>query len=590
MSSLKVGRLLLGPPQSWAEQLSDPVASQGGVAIAAQRTAPQFQVALATWAADGSPDTLAARLTLRRQLRALLNNSALKLGGFLYVVYSDDPEQDGWYVPDQGQLSDLQSPVGLATGLWALSEPWYKSGAQRTHREARQVWAKDLRTNAYERDRLGWILSTDFSGLPALALTVLPNGATQASVSVSGAVIAGAPLPAGRDGGACQIVQGLSDLTVVGFERPESALNLSDVIAYDRRGQITAPSAGPDTSWEEFCGADYPYNWQTAGQPNDCPVLDNGLVRIRYDASAGNPGFRVEVWSGSAYVEQGKVTVQRIGDSTGYCNTWVSAGLAEYTPDRAVMRVVLSNSADAYSRELIYITLQRGRLGARFEVYPALKAAGAQADALITYTPNGPDSNDSICFEPSITQPPAAATDQIWASAASTFTSAAGTFSSSTSNYVSLLRCQGGASTVGPYQVNLSVVQQATSFAGASDSSAYGSAQNAVKIRSNSGMGYLQVGITFTSTQADQVQSGTITSWTSTQASKYRVFGYGGATPVFTDYGEYTGSAVSTGSSTRVEAFQTQDRTRAGAIWGGARDQAQAALYDSRTLGALVAR
>ena len=125
----------------------------------------------------------------------------------------------------------------------------------------------------------------------------------------------------------------------------------------------------------------------------DVPVLDNQLVRVRYDpgtgytGGTGTPGFRVDVWNGSAYVEQGKLTVQRIGDVTGACNTWVSASMVEYTPDRAVIRAVLANSADVYSRELVFITVQRGELGITFECSPALKAAGTLADAILQWTP-----------------------------------------------------------------------------------------------------------------------------------------------------------------------------------------------------------
>lgn len=587
MSSLQIGRLLVGPPSTWTESAGDSVQSAGGAVVPGSRTALQFQVALATWAADGQTDTVAARLSLRRRLRSLLSNMPLKLQGFLYVQYSDDPEQNGWYVPDTGQLTDLTSPVGLATGLWQIQNPWYRAGARRTHREAREVWMKDLRTGLYARDYLGWILTTDFSGLPALQLSVLPNGASSVGMLGGQSAVALPPLPTGRDGGACSLVEGLSDMAVVSYERAESALNLSDVIVYDRRGQITAPSTGPDTSWEEAYGSDYPWNWLTAGQSQDTPVLDNGLVRVRWDG-ANTPGFRVDVWSGSAYVEQGKMLVYRVGDSPGWDDTWVSASLAEWTPERAVVAVVLSSSVDGYSRERVFVTVQRGEMGVTFECYPALKQAGTQADVKFLWTPNGPDSNDSIMWEPSTAQPPSTGTDQIWSTASSNWTSAAGTFSSSTSNFVSVLRCIGGATTVGPFQTTLSVVQQSTQFAGVSDAHAYGgAAQSAVALNGSGGLGYLQVQLAFAATQSDQVQ-GSGSSWSAAINAQYRVLFYNGTS--WTDAGEYSGSAVSTTGATRVEAYETQDRSRNGAIWAGCRDVSQAALFDSRMLGCLVAR
>lgn len=264
MSSLQIGRLTLGPPAQWFEQLGDPVTSLGGQSVPGSRTAPQFQTTIATWAADGHTDTVAARLTLRRQLRSMLNNSPLKFERHLFVIYSDDLEQDGWYVPDQTQVQDYSGSSGLATGLWQLSGAnWYLAGHTRTHREARRVWMKDLRTGLYPRDTLGQVLSTDFSALPILQLSVLPNGAVQAQDTVSGQALITVALPTGRDGGIAQQIAGLADLTVASYERPESTRNLSDVIAYDRRGQITAPSGGPDTSWEEAYGPDYPWSWVT---------------------------------------------------------------------------------------------------------------------------------------------------------------------------------------------------------------------------------------------------------------------------------------------------------------------------------------
>ena len=511
---------------SAGEPTGDPLASLGGATVPAARTAPQFQLQLATWAADGNPDTLAARLTLRRQLRSLLNNGPLKLSYcFLYVVYSDDLEQDGWYVPDQGPLTDMTAPVGLATGLWQLQQPWYLAGRQRTHREAREVWLHDLRTGLYARDALGWILSTDFSALPVLSLSVLPNGATSVVQSATGGSVGLTALPAGRDGGTCLLCSGLTDLSTVSFERPESALNLSDVVVYDRRGQITAPAGGPDTGWEEVYGPDYPWNWMTAGQANDTPVLDNGLVRVRYDGS-NTPGFRVDVWTGSAYVEQGKMTVFRNGDSGGYCNTWTSASLVEWTPDRAVMMVVLANSADTFSRERVYVTLQRGELGVTFEVYPALKSAGGQADAVLQWTPalnsGAADLNNSVAkidSQGSGSWTPGAAGTAVYAATAGTgagtgnsgqfgalATLGAANFTSS-ENWAAVLRCPTVYNTVGPYQHTLVVLQAAGAIAkyAGSSATAYGTGQDTYQVSSQNAAGYVQCQVFFSATQAQQV-------------------------------------------------------------------------------------
>lgn len=747
MSSLQIGRLLLGPPIQWFEQFGDPVASLGGQVVPGPRTAPQFQATIASWAADGQTDTQAARLTLRRQIRSILNNAPLKLERHLYVIYSDDLEQDGWYVPDQAQVQDYSGSSGLATGLWQLSGAnWYLAGHPRTHRDARRVWMKDLRTGLYVRDTLGLVLSTDFSALPVLQLSVLPNGATQAQDSVSGQVLPAVALAAGRDGGIAQLVTGLGDLTVASYERPESARNLSDVIAYDRRGQLgpfgtggnntyaatvtgaagllaywrlqetsgtsAADSKGTDTGtytgaptlgatgpltvaptdtgvtfngstqyvtassptsavdnfaiecwmkapasnsaiivaaanstsgsdgwglgflnnltlagllfnvvnvssgytftdtnwhhvvmtresgtlkfyvdgvqtsgtststpvapgasftiaaqvtsgnfsrffpgslsevavynqalsattvaahyaarlaaastydtpaglanpqtaygWQEMYGPDWPYNWQTAGQPPDAPTLENGLCRVRYDQSAGVPGFRVDVWNGATYVEQGKLTVYRNGDSFAVCTAFVSASLVEWTPDRAVLLCVLAVMTDAYSRERVYITMTRGVTGCRFEYYSALKAAGGQADAILLWGAAAADVNGAAVKIDSQAQPPAAGAGVIAATAgsgSSAFPGATlGAASFATSeNDIALLRCS-AAATVTPYQASLAVVQAAgAGVSTQSDTSGYGVARNALAVASSAGAGYISAHLSFAPTAGQQI-------------------------------------------------------------------------------------
>lgn len=515
--SLQIGRLTIGPAIAWDEPNGDPIGSLGGAVVPAARAVYQAQVTLATMAADGQSDTLADRQRIRRALRALLNNDQLKLQGFLYVVSVADPEQDGWWAPNPASFQDPNNGSAPATGFWQAQSAWSLLGHRRTHREARQVWLKDISSGGYDRDTLGWIRSPDFSSLPKLALTVLPHGATGAALTVSGQAIAGAPMPTGRDGGQCTVVQGLSDLQVVSYERPESALNLSDVIVYDRRGQITAPASGPDTGWEEVYGPDYPWNWQTAGQPADCPVLDNGLLRIRWDSS-NTPGFRVDAWNGTAYVEQGKMLVYRKGDTNGNCDTWVSAGLHTengYTPERAAASVVVSRAADTYSRERVFITLQRGELGATFEVYPALKSAGGQADAVLLWYPalnsGQPDVNTSVVKSDTETFPVAQGTGVIAATAGtgsallSSAILGAASFAAS-ENYVALLRCPTVYNTVGPYQVALTVQQGANADAlVGNDAAAYGTTESIAQVQSQNGAGYLQVGLSFAATTADQV-------------------------------------------------------------------------------------
>ncbi len=403
MSVVTIGRLALGPPGASAtEGIGDAVGTTGSAVVAAPRTAQTVGFDLNTIITAG--DSLATAQSTRRRLRSLLNNGPMKMQAFLYLVYSDDTEQNGWLIPQPAQLTSPDGTAWKAVGLWqTVGATWYLAGRRRGMREARSIWMKDLRTGQFERDYLGWLVgragesNIPFMVLPALPLTVLPHGATQIENTVNGMVATSVPLPAGRDGGICRLVAGPlqvltsgtdllnPDLAALSFERIEAALNFSDVIMYDRRGYLTAPPTGPDTPWEEFYGSDYPYSWLDSGL-GDVPVLDNGQVRVRYD-STNIPGFAVDIWNGTAYVEQGKMVVRRLGDTNNYCDTWVSSMAEEWTPDRATVGVVMAASADAVSRERVFITLDRGSQGVTFEVYPAPKVGGTPSDVILQWTP-----------------------------------------------------------------------------------------------------------------------------------------------------------------------------------------------------------
>src|ERR1035437_849775 len=97
-------RLQLQDPETWHEQLGDEITNSGGAPVPAIRTALRHEAAIFTLGPEAN-DTIAERLRIRRQLRSLMNNTPFKLSG-LFVHWSVDPEQDGWYMPDKGQLED----------------------------------------------------------------------------------------------------------------------------------------------------------------------------------------------------------------------------------------------------------------------------------------------------------------------------------------------------------------------------------------------------------------------------------------------------------------------------------------------------
>lgn len=143
-----------------------------------------------------------------------------------------------------------------------------------------------------------------------------------------------------------------------------------------------AHAAGRPVPVEEIPGPDYPL-----AQPSfDCPSLDNGRCVVSY---AGAGVWRITGWdptvnpAGGGWVQQAAFMVRRIGDATGLCTTAVSFAVAEASTERVVVEAVMRNNSDGYSRERVYITLQRGWTAPRVEVYPAPEASGAQADASI---------------------------------------------------------------------------------------------------------------------------------------------------------------------------------------------------------------
>jgi hypothetical protein len=382
-------RLALSDPETFREALGDEVTSSGGAPVPAIRSALRHQAAIFTLGPEAE-DTIAERLRIRRQLRSLMNNTPFKLSGY-YVLWSVDKERDGWYMPDKGELEDGSGSIGVATGWFKMAQfVWFKIGQPRTHRRAMWVYLKDLRTGLFPRDYRKQIFSTDFSTLTALNLTYLPPGATDVSSAAIGSAVKLLALPTGFDGGACQLAVGLVDNLRVSYEQPLASRNLGQVIAYDRRGTFTAPAKEVGAGWEEMYGPDYPYNWVEGGAI-DTPVLENGLCRVRYNREGTWPGWSVDVWNGTEWLEQGKIVISRAGTQD---TTLVSAQLVEYSETRAVMTCVL-HAGFAGSHEVVYITLERGWTGPTVEVYPALKESEEQAEAEISFFMFGTDTNIS---------------------------------------------------------------------------------------------------------------------------------------------------------------------------------------------------
>ncbi len=389
-------RLSLNDPLQFYEQIGDPIATQGGAPVPAVRGALRHAVSISTLAAS-EPETIAQRLKLRRQFRSLANNTPMKLTA-VYLGWDTDPENNGWYVPDQGQLVDIDGAVGLATGVFKVENfVWTVAGRPRTHRRAMAIYMKDLRTGLWARDVRRAIYSTDFSGMSTLALSYFGAGVSDLLSTGTVRTATGLLLPAGADTGQCSVVEGAVDLARVSFEQLAASRNLGQVVVYDRRGELTAPATGVGAAWEEFYGPDYPYNWLTAGQPMDAPTLENGRCRVRFDPSHVD-GWVIDEWTGTKWEEQGKITVEERGaPGVGGEATLSSASLVEYNETRAVVQAIMTQSGGG--RLEVFITLQRGWSGPRVEVYPApwltAEHLTEKSDAAILYTLAATDTDDS---------------------------------------------------------------------------------------------------------------------------------------------------------------------------------------------------
>ena len=311
LTTLLFGRLALPTiGKDFKEAVGEPLDTTGaGVALGQRR--PKgfgFEIPILVIPDGAGQNFTAAGNRIRRGLRSLLQNNRLR-GEALYLQFTPDPELNGWVIPGNGQIAYQEGNVGFGHFLLTLDEI-YRIGTMWTHLPALRCVNVDRRLISTPRDYRQQIFSTDFVSSTATAVNYLPVGATSPTSTAGSLLTTGTW--ASKDGTGVTVT-GAATEEVVSYEMTDANRNLGQVVTYDRRGYLTAPTTGPDPLWEEAYGASYPWNWQTPSQPQDTPVLSNGVCRVRYDASVGLPGFRVDVWSGSAWVEQCKVVFRSPG-------------------------------------------------------------------------------------------------------------------------------------------------------------------------------------------------------------------------------------------------------------------------------------
>lgn len=369
--SLRIGRLLLEDPETWPEPIGEPTARVGGVAAPGTRGGVSISPSLTVAPPDSGART--DRERTRRQLRSLANNPPLRLRG-LWVDWSEDDEQDAWMVPGQATI-DLPTG-GLASGYFTVGGlDLAVIGRPRTHRPAALARVRDLRLASEPKDVLGRVYGAAFNGTSGNGLAVTPAPLVWLPSDTQDVVVAGGGNPSygatrqGRGASSLTAIQGATDLSVIHFEQDPQHRLRGDVVAYDRRGDTATSwtTAGPETAWEEVYGADWPWS--------GCIALDNSLCRI---VETANGVLVWERWNGTAYA---KVADLMPRFSNAALNTVMSRSVIEWTPDRVVVRLVAHAASTPGSRAEVFVTLQRGWLGPRLDVY-VQHLAGAQVAVL----------------------------------------------------------------------------------------------------------------------------------------------------------------------------------------------------------------
>lgn len=119
--------------------------------------------------------------------------------------------------------------------------------------------------------------------------------------------------------------------------------------------------AQDDLGWDELYGPDAEL------VEGDVPVLSNGHVRVRFNASP--LGLRLDSWGpAGGWIEQGAITIYGWDGTTATLqDTLQSARVVEWTPERGVVLMV-TRGASGHRCET-YISLARGDYGPRLDVY-----------------------------------------------------------------------------------------------------------------------------------------------------------------------------------------------------------------------------
>lgn len=335
-----------------SEMLGDQLETIGGGVAPGERRPRTLPLTIPVRGDYLNTDRRDAGLRLRRQVRALIENSAARLQG-LYLNWSVDVEQNGWLLIGGAELKPGQGGITFADFELELSD-CYRVANMRTHRPARRIVRIDRRLATTPRDILGTLYSTDFASVAPYAQFILGAGITDA---VSGATRAPVAIGATvtREGALIWAGTAQLDGDVIDFEQAAGDMHTAIVRIYDTHGSTV------ESDWGPVYGPDQPLY--------GVPVLDNAVCRVVANIAVGQ--FDVQSWTGSAW--QTDATLSQPGGATGF-----RLRVVEWTTERAV--ICMTSTLSAGVRGQLYLTLQRGWSGPRAELYATNSAGNATAN------------------------------------------------------------------------------------------------------------------------------------------------------------------------------------------------------------------
>lgn len=155
---LRIGRLRLPTANNEIrEELGQVLETLGAIVVPSGRRARRAPLSIPIYSEDGAGFDAEV---MRRQIRALLNNSQALLSG-LPLRIEFDPELDGWIVVGGGDVAYTEAGRSLHEYEVELTDPYYV-GAHRTHRAGYHVHGVDRTLATTARDIRRKLFSSDW--------------------------------------------------------------------------------------------------------------------------------------------------------------------------------------------------------------------------------------------------------------------------------------------------------------------------------------------------------------------------------------------------------------------------------------------